>query len=169
MVKGGCSAVAGVGPAELHRRRLPRRGEAGYTSVVKLDPRSCCRPSSRVAETRVALALALATTLGCAGLSDDLRHARRSYAAAAYEDALTWLVAVEADIPAATRAHQATWHYLRGMTEYRLGHRREARHYLALAHVIVGDRGVGLQPQWRRTLALTLAELSSELPGSNEP
>lgn len=144
--------------------RLPQRREAGYTSVVKLDPRSGSLGSS----CRLALAVALALTLGCAGLSDDLRHARRSYAAAAYEDALTWLVAVEGDIPAATPAQQATWHYLRGMTEYRLGHRGEARHYLALAHVIGGERGVGLQPEWRRTLAITLAELSSELPGSTE-
>jgi hypothetical protein len=110
--------------------------------------------------------LGLALTVGCAGLSDDLRRARRSYASAAYEDALTWLVAVEGDIPAATTAQRAGWHYLRGMTEYRLGHRREARHYLALAHVIAGDRGEGLQPQWRRTLAITLSELGDELPGA---
>ena len=50
------------------------------------------------------------------------------------------------------------------MTAYRLGERRDARHYLALAHVIAGPDGTGLQPEWRRTLAITLAELSNETP-----
>lgn len=107
---------------------------------------------------------ALSLVLGCAALSDDLRRARKSYAAAAYEDALTWLDAVERDIPSAERHDQAAWHYLRGMTAYRLGERRDARHYLALAHVIAGPDGTGLQPEWRRTLAITLAELSNETP-----
>ena len=123
------------------------------------------KPVSRVVVRCAAAALGIATlvlALGCAGLSDDLRRARRSYAAAAYEDALTWLDAVERDIPAAERHDQAAWHYLRGMTAYRLGERRDARHFLALAHVIAGEDGVGLQPEWRRTLALTLAELRDE-------
>lgn len=108
--------------------------------------------------------LTFTLALGCAGLADDLRRARQSYAAAAYEDALTWLSAVERDIPAAERHHQAAWHYLRGMTAYRLGDRRDARHYLAIAYVIAGDDGVGLQPEWRRTLAITLTELSHDVP-----
>lgn len=127
------------------------------------------RALARCAGRAVALGCAVALALGCAGLSDDLRRARRSYAAAAYEDANTWLVAIEEDIPSATTAQRATWHYLRGMTEYRLGHRREARHYLALAHVIAGERGVGLQPQWQRTLAITLDELGEEIPGADAP
>lgn len=112
--------------------------------------------------------VALTLALGCAGLADDLRRARQSYHAAAYEDALTWLNAVERDIPSAERHDQAAWHYLRGMTAYRLGDRRDARHYLALAHVIAGGEGVGLQPAWRRTLAITLAELSNEAPGASD-
>ena len=156
---------AGVLP---HTRRVKRRArcslsstrEAGYTGDLMLVP-------FRVVLGRAIAMLGVATlalALGCAGLADDIRRARKSYAAAAYEDALTWLEAVERDIPAAERHDQAAWHYLRGMTAYRLGDRRDARHYLALAHVIAGDDGVGLQPEWRRTLAITLTELSNEAP-----
>jgi hypothetical protein len=135
--------------------------EAGYTTDVK----SLSSATLRCAAVAMSASM-LALALGCAGLSDDIRRARKSYAAAAYEDALTWLGAVESDIPAAERHDQAAWHYLRGMTAYRLGDRRDARHYLALAHVIAGEDGVGLQPEWRRTLAITLAELRDETPAS---
>ena len=103
---------------------------------------------------------ALALALGCAGLSDDLRRARKSYAAAAYEDALTWLDAVERDIPGAERHDQAAWHYLRGMTAYRLGERRDARHYLALAHVIAGAS------RWRIEVAMVV-DCSRSSPAFN--
>ncbi len=103
-------------------------------------------------------------SLGCAGLSDDIRRARRQYAAAAYEDALVWLEAVEDDIPSADMPTQARWYYLRGMTAYRMGQRGDARHYLALAHVTAGERGVGLQPDWQRTLVRTREELQEDEP-----
>ena len=105
------------------------------------------------------LALAFALT-GCAALTEDMRRAEASYDAARYEDALVWLVDLEADAPAMGLELRARYFYLRGVTEYRLGHRRDALHYLAVAREVSGDDGAGLRPEWRQIMDRTLEELT---------
>ncbi len=55
---------------------------------------------------------------------------------------------------------RARCYYLRGMTEYRLGHRADALHYLAVAREVAGERGSGLRPEWRQIMDRTLTELT---------
>ena len=98
--------------------------------------------------------------VGCAALSDDMARAETSYDQARYEDALVWLADLEDDAPSMDLSMRARYYYLRGMTEYRLGHRADALHYLAVAREVVGDDGAGLRPEWRQIMDRTLTELT---------
>lgn len=89
-----------------------------------------------------------------------MQRAEVSYEAARYEDTLVWLRDLEDDAPSMDVEMRARYFYLRGMTEYRLGHRSDALHYLAVAREVAGDQGSGLRPEWRQIMDTTLAELT---------
>ena len=76
---------------------------------------------------------------GCAAISDDMQRAEATYEQARYEDTLIWLRDLEDDAPTMDLEMRARYYYLRGMTEYRLGHRLDALHYLAVAREVAGD------------------------------
>lgn len=105
------------------------------------------------------LALAIGAT-GCAAISDDMQRAEATYEQARYEDTLIWLRDLEDDAPTMDLEMRARYYYLRGMTEYRLGHRLDALHYLAVAREVAGDQGAGLRPEWRQIMDRTLVELT---------
>lgn len=108
----------------------------------------------------LALVACLGLLGGCAALSDDMRRAETSYETARYEDALVWLTDLEDDAPSMDENMRARYFYLRGMTEYRLGHRMQALHYLAVTREITGDGGAGLRPEWQQIMDRTLEELT---------
>lgn len=89
-----------------------------------------------------------------------MNRAETAYGAARYEDTLIWLRDLEADAPSMDLQMRARYYYLRGMTEYRLGHREDSLHYLAVAREVVGDGGAGLRPEWRQIMDRTLTELT---------
>lgn len=109
---------------------------------------------------RLLSVLPLLVLFGCAALSDDMRRAEASYEQARYEDTLVWLTDLEDDAPSMDPEMRARYYYLRGMTEYRLGHRSDALYYLAVAREVAGDQGVGLRPEWRQIMDRALAELT---------
>lgn len=109
----------------------------------------------------ISLLLGMLSSLGaCAAVSDDMRRAEQSYELARYEDTLIWLRDLEDDAPSMGLAMRARYYYVRGMTEYRLGHRGDALHYLAVAREVAGDQGAGLSPEWRQIMDRTLTELT---------
>jgi hypothetical protein len=98
---------------------------------------------------------------GCAQLRDDMRLAEDAFDQAHYDHALVWLNDLEDDTPAMTMDQRSTFFYLRGMTAYRLNHRADALHYLALAREVSGEEGLGtLRPEWRTQMDRTLEELT---------
>ncbi len=107
-----------------------------------------------------ALGLALVVASGCAAVQGDMARAEAAYDAARYEDTLVWLTDLEDDAPSMDPDSRARYYYLRGMTEYRLGHRSPALHYLAVAREVAGDQGAGLRPEWRQIMERTLGELT---------
>ncbi|HJK95330.1 MAG TPA: hypothetical protein RMH85_18455 [Polyangiaceae bacterium LLY-WYZ-15_(1-7)] len=98
--------------------------------------------------------------LGCNQLRDDLRRAEVDYERAQYEHAEVWLLDLEEDVADLDPPGRAKFYFLRGMTAYRLGHRTDALHYLALARETAGERGTGLRDVWRSSLEGTLRELT---------
>ncbi len=107
----------------------------------------------------VVIAMSL-LAVGCAAVATDLRRAEASYDQARYEDALVWLDDLEDDAPSMDASSRARYYYLRGMTEYRLSHRPEALHYLAVAREVAGEEGAGLRPEWVDIMNRTLGELT---------
>lgn len=110
---------------------------------------------------RIAIAIVLACSFGgCAAVADEMRRAEASYEQARYQNTLIWLTDLEDDAPGMDQEMRVRYFYLRGMTEYRLGHRQNALHYLAVAREIAGDQGAGLPAQWRQIMDTTLTELT---------
>lgn len=98
--------------------------------------------------------------LGCATYSNELTRAQRAYEQGEDERALGLLRALEPDVERLTTGERARYSYLRGMTDYRLGYRADARHWLAWAGAVEKNRRDSLSPDWSATLADTLNELN---------
>lgn len=62
----------------------------------------------------------------------------------------------------------ARYAYLRGMTDYRLGLRADARHWLSLARVTEQQHPGGLASQWQARLEGALDDLNREVFGVRE-
>lgn len=114
-------------------------------------------------------ALLLLLLTGCGAALADLARAEHDYEDARYEAALEWLEDLEGHATAFDEPHRVQYFYLRGMTEYRLEHRPEALHYLALANEMAGEDHVGLEDEETELLGRTLAELTPTRPMSYAP
>lgn len=106
---------------------------------------------------RTLAALALVAT-ACVTLRDDLDRAEALYVDARYEDALVWFETLEPELRTAKAAERLRFHYLRGMTAYRLEQRRDARHHLALARELLDDAPAGTLTDFSRAQLLRVAE-----------
>ena len=88
---------------------------------------------------------------------------QRAFEQSEHERALAIFRALERDtgrLPVVGRAHYA---YLRGMTDYRIGYKGDARHWLAVASAIERQTPGSLPPEWEKRLAESLQELNEEV------
>ena len=85
---------------------------------------------------RFALLAPLLLVLGCATYREDLNRGQRLYEENQYERALAIWRVLEADMDSLSLTDQARYAYLRGMTDFRLGFRPYARHWLGVARAI---------------------------------
>jgi hypothetical protein len=117
--------------------------------------------------------VALLLAAGCATYRDDLARGQTLYVEAHYDQALAIWRVLEADQDSLDAAERSKYAYLRGMTDYRLGMRADARHWLALAKVSNEKHPGGLDADAAKQLELVLSELNEEtyrsLPGSSAP
>ncbi|MGC4090015.1 MAG: hypothetical protein QM756_19425 [Polyangiaceae bacterium] len=111
------------------------------------------------------LLFVLASFVGCATYREDLNRGQRLYEENQYEHALAIWRALEHDTDSLSYEDQARYSYLRGMTDYRLGFRPDARHWLALAKATEQEHPGGLGPEWQERLAKSLDELNKEVYG----
>jgi len=118
---------------------------------------------------RLLLALALAVALGaCSTYREDLNRGQRLYEENEYERSLAIWRALELDMDSLSLNDQARYAYLRGMTDYRLGFRSDARHWLAVARAVEQEHPGGLSPQWKQRLEEALADLNRDVYGGGE-
>jgi len=89
-------------------------------------------------------------------------RAQDAYEQARYEESLTWLEALERDVPDMDADMRARYFYLRGMTAFRMSDRADALHYLALAREVAGPQARALRSEWRLKLERTLRELTPQ-------
>jgi hypothetical protein len=97
--------------------------------------------------------------VSCGAYSAELQRGQRYYERNEYEAALAVWRSLDRNRDALGSYEQTQYAYLRGMTDYRLGFRREAQHWLALAQANEHLHPGGLPTPWDQRLKQTLAEL----------
>jgi hypothetical protein len=117
---------------------------------------------SFLAALLVPAAFALAA---CQTYADDLARSQRAFEQNEHEHALAILRQLEPDTSHLAINEQAQYAYIRGMTDYRIGYKVDARHWLALAKGM-DDKTPGLLPQdWKGRMNEALAELNEAIYG----
>jgi hypothetical protein len=103
--------------------------------------------------------------VGCATYQDALHRGQRYYDENEFEKALALWRALEDDMDSLEEKDRARYAYLRGMTDYRLGFRPHARHWLAIAKALEEVHPGGLPEDWTRRADEALADLNREVYG----
>lgn len=117
-------------------------------------------PLTRATSLVIALALG-----GCTTQRDQLVRGQMAFEQNEHERTLGLLRALEPDATRLSLPEQAHYAYLRGMTDYRIGHRSDARHWLAIARAD-DDRSPGLLPaDWRARMTEALEEMNGVVYG----
>jgi len=101
----------------------------------------------------------LALVIGCAGASDAIARGQRYYEDNQYERALAIWRDLERRDVRLVPDERVRYAYLRGMTDYRLGYREDARHWLAIAKSNRELAPGSLVPSWNERLDAALADL----------
>jgi hypothetical protein len=101
--------------------------------------------------------------IACATYGNDLATGQRAFEQSEHERALAIFRALEPDIGRLSLVERAHYAYLRGMTDYRIGYRSEARHWLALASALDQKTPGSLPPDWEKRMSESLKELNEEV------
>lgn len=104
----------------------------------------------------------------CATYREDLNRGQRLYEENQYEHALAIWRVLEEDMDSLNQTDQARYAYLRGMTDFRLKFRSDARYWLGIAKAIEREHGGGLSVEWQERLKVTLDELNQDVYGGAE-
>lgn len=108
---------------------------------------------------RFGAALLLIVLASCTTYRDELVRAHTAFDANQHERTLALLRDLEPDVTRLTQPEQAQYAYLRGMTDYRMGYKNDARHWLAIARAFDEQRPGTLPVDWKQRTTDTLAEL----------
>jgi hypothetical protein len=106
------------------------------------------------------LALFAAAALGCTTYRDDLVRGQTAFEQNNHERALALFRVLEPDTAHLTTPERAHYAYLRGMTDYRIGYRADARHWLLVAQSMELETPGVLPADWKTHLGETLGELN---------
>lgn len=113
----------------------------------------------------IGLGVFAALSVACSNYRDQLQRGQGYYEQNQYEAALAIWRNLEPDQSALTRPQMVRYCYLRGMTDFRLGYRDDARYWLGLAKAAIPAGEPALQPDEAKRLEETLAELNADVYG----
>lgn len=113
----------------------------------------------------VLVSIAAMLLAGCATYHDELMRGQADYDKNEHERALAVFRALEPDQSHFDVSDEARYAYLRGMTDYRIGYRADARHWLAVAKAIDDANKDAIPSDWKNRLTTTLGELNAEVYG----
>ncbi|MFO0694881.1 MAG: hypothetical protein U0230_15085 [Polyangiales bacterium] len=105
-----------------------------------------------------AIVCLLALLSGCHYYEHRVDHAQQAYEEGRYADADAWLDLLDTHVGEMDAHLEGRYYYLRGMSEYHVGHRDEALHHLALARQVTRGQDHLTQAE-QETLERTYAEL----------
>jgi hypothetical protein len=117
---------------------------------------------------RALLCALLLVATGCATYREDLNRGQRLYEENQFERALAIWRVLEQDMDSLSLNDQARYAYMRGMTDYRLRFRADARHWLGLAAAIEKEHAGGLSIEWKERLQIALDDLNHDVYGGAE-
>ena len=100
---------------------------------------------------------------GCATYQDELSRGERAFEASEDERALAIFRNLESDTSRLGDSDRAHYAYLRGMTDYRIGYKAEARHWLAVAAALEQATPGSLPADWAKRMGEALKELNEEV------
>lgn len=112
--------------------------------------------------TAIAIALAFAAA-SCTTYQDDLARGQKAFEQHDYDRSLAIFRELEPDTSRLTVDERARYAYLRGMTDYRIGYRADARHWLSVAKSIVTNVPGAMPGDWVKRTDDALAELNEEV------
>lgn len=112
------------------------------------------------------LSLGAISVTGCATFHEDLHRGQHAFEANEHERALAVLRNLEPDISHLTAQERAEYSYLRGMTDFRIGYKADARHWLALAKAMEDQSPGTLPGEWKPRMEEALTSLNEEVYGS---
>jgi hypothetical protein len=101
----------------------------------------------------------------CTTYRDHLNRGQRMYDENEYEHALALFRNIEPDMDSLSPNDRARYAYLRGMTDYRLGFRPDARHWLAMAKAFDQANPGGLTPEWKTRTDEAITDLNKDVFG----
>ena len=107
------------------------------------------------------VALAALLVVGCTTYKDDLARSQRAFEDNQHERAIAILRMLEPDTRHLDAPDQARYAYLRGMTDFRIGYKADARHWLAVAKAMDEKSPGILASDWRQRVDQSLAELDT--------
>ncbi|HEX7664843.1 MAG TPA: hypothetical protein VF407_10040 [Polyangiaceae bacterium] len=110
----------------------------------------------------VAAAFSVSSVLalgGCATYHDELARGENAFEANEHEKALAIFRVLEPDLSHLDAAERARYDYLRGMTDYRIGYKSDARHWLLLATVEEKNKPGTLPDAWKERMTSAVDEL----------
>src|SRR6185312_13206684 len=110
-----------------------------------------------------ALLLAIPAAVACNTYADALARGQRAFEANEHDRALAILRGLEPDVSRLSLYDRAHYEYLRGMTDYRIGYKAEARHWLALAVATDKTTPGALPENWARRAADSLKDLNDSV------
>jgi hypothetical protein len=111
----------------------------------------------------VVAALVPLAVAGCSTYRDELARSQHAFDENQHESALAILRMLELDTSHLDPDEQARYAYLRGMTDFRIGYKADARHWLAVAKAMDEKRPGLLSEEWRTRLDQSLAELDAQV------
>src|SRR5580692_4143667 len=112
-----------------------------------------------------AFAMLVASSVGCQTYQDDLTRAQRAFEQNEHEHALAILRQLEPDTSRLSITEQAQYAYVRGMTDYRIGYKIDARHWLALAKTMEEQTPGMLPNDWKARTNDALNEMNEGVYG----
>jgi hypothetical protein len=142
-------------------------GPLGHDGLIMESIRGY--PPPRIMRISVLLACCAASLVGCATYHDDLVRGQHYYDLNQYNDALAVWRILEVDWDSLTYAEQCRYSYLRGMTDYRMGFRADARHWLSISKAVEQKHPGGLDAQATAQLGQVLEELNTAVYAMGPP
>jgi hypothetical protein len=127
---------------------------------------ACDRMTRRALRAACVCVIACSFAIGsCVTYAEELNRGQRHFQASEYERALAIWRVLENDIDSLSPTDRTRYAYLRGMTDYRMSLRADARHWLAIARAYEQATPGGLEESWRDRMKEALRDLDNDVHG----